>query len=149
MGGVTQLSEFLPIADQAVDLARQVIHEHRSMVVTAKGDRDMVSEIDLKIERVVRAFLQLRTPEIGFMGEEEGSSSGTATGCSTLPGTQSAPSGTGACFASRSPAPATPSSSCAQPDRARRALSATSATAKPRPTALCGRATGFRAGHAV
>jgi len=71
-GDVTQLSEFLTIAGEAVDLARRVIHEHQPAVLIAKGDRDMVSEVDLKIERVVRAFLQRRTPEIGFLGEEEG-----------------------------------------------------------------------------
>src|SRR5262249_24196713 len=40
--------------------------------VTAKADRDMVSELDLSIERQVREHLQQVTPGIGFLGEEEG-----------------------------------------------------------------------------
>jgi len=36
----------------------------------------MASDIDVKIERAVRALLRLRTPRIGFTGEEEGSRSG-------------------------------------------------------------------------
>jgi myo-inositol-1(or 4)-monophosphatase len=41
-------------------------------VLTGKGDRDMASEVDFAIERKLRAFLAARTPEIGFLGEEEG-----------------------------------------------------------------------------
>jgi myo-inositol-1(or 4)-monophosphatase len=41
--------------------------------VRAKGDRDMVSEIDLAVEERVRDFLARETPEVGFLGEEEGS----------------------------------------------------------------------------
>lgn len=40
--------------------------------VQAKGDRDMVSEIDFAVEERVRTFLQKETPEIGFLGEESG-----------------------------------------------------------------------------
>ena len=42
--------------------------------VKAKGDRDMVSEIDLAVEQQVRDFLSRETPEVGFLGEEEGAS---------------------------------------------------------------------------
>ncbi|MGY4920830.1 inositol monophosphatase family protein, partial [Streptomyces sp. 900116325] len=40
--------------------------------VTNKGDRDMVSALDLAVEDRVRSFLRLETPEIGFLGEERG-----------------------------------------------------------------------------
>ena len=41
-------------------------------LLTAKGDRDMASEVDYAIEDRLRAFLAEHTPEIGFLGEENG-----------------------------------------------------------------------------
>jgi myo-inositol-1(or 4)-monophosphatase len=38
----------------------------------AKGNRDIVSEVDLAIERRLTEFLHSRTPEISFLGEENG-----------------------------------------------------------------------------
>jgi myo-inositol-1(or 4)-monophosphatase len=43
--------------------------------LTEKGDRDPASEVDLAVERFVRDFLHNKTPEIGFLGEEEGGNS--------------------------------------------------------------------------
>jgi myo-inositol-1(or 4)-monophosphatase len=43
--------------------------------LTEKGDRDPASEVDLAVERFVRDFLHNTTPEIGFVGEEEGGNS--------------------------------------------------------------------------
>jgi myo-inositol-1(or 4)-monophosphatase len=40
-----------------------------------KGDRGMVSDVDIDIERAVRSYLERETPGIGFLGEEEGQSS--------------------------------------------------------------------------
>jgi myo-inositol-1(or 4)-monophosphatase len=40
--------------------------------VTEKSDRDLVSDVDLAVERAIRAHLETETPEIGFLGEEEG-----------------------------------------------------------------------------
>jgi len=68
--------ELLPTALKAVSLARELVHNRPVGVVTAKGDRDMVSEMDLAIERAVRDFLQRETPSIGFLGEEEGATAG-------------------------------------------------------------------------
>ncbi|MFF5082083.1 inositol monophosphatase family protein [Actinoplanes sp. NPDC000266] len=48
-------------------------------LLTAKGDRDMASEVDYAVEDRVRTFLAEHTPEIGFLGEENGPS-GTADG---------------------------------------------------------------------
>ena len=66
----------LPMATQAMDIAAEIIRDQVPSVIRAKGDRDMVSDIDVQIERAVRGFMHERTPDIGFMGEEEGGSSG-------------------------------------------------------------------------
>ncbi|WP_370770950.1 inositol monophosphatase family protein [Actinomadura roseirufa] len=41
-------------------------------LLTAKGDRDMASEVDYAVERAVRDYLRDRTPDIAVLGEEEG-----------------------------------------------------------------------------
>jgi myo-inositol-1(or 4)-monophosphatase len=40
--------------------------------LTAKGDRDMASDLDFAVERAVRAHLCERTPGVAILGEEEG-----------------------------------------------------------------------------
>lgn len=40
--------------------------------ISFKGHRDMVTEVDLAVEHAVRDFLAKETPDIGFLGEEEG-----------------------------------------------------------------------------
>ncbi|MEO3796492.1 inositol monophosphatase [Nonomuraea sp. B10E15] len=62
----------LPIAERAVSIAGEIIKTKAPGVVTAKGDRDMATEVDYAVERAVREFLSRETPEIGFLGEEEG-----------------------------------------------------------------------------
>ncbi|WP_432928411.1 inositol monophosphatase family protein [Microbispora sp. CA-135349] len=62
----------LPIAEQAVTIASHIITTKLPGLVTAKGDRDMVTEVDYAVEHAVRDFLSRETPEIGFLGEEEG-----------------------------------------------------------------------------
>lgn len=59
-----------------MDIAGEIIRDHLPAVIRAKGDRDMVSDIDVQIERAVREFLRDHTPDIGFMGEEEGGNTG-------------------------------------------------------------------------
>jgi len=71
---VTDAAEFGPAAAAAMDIADAIIRERMPAVVTAKGDRDMVTDIDVEIERAVRGYLRQQHPQIGFMGEEEGSS---------------------------------------------------------------------------
>lgn len=73
---MTQPNTYLPIAAQAMDLASQIVRERLPSVVDAKGDRDMVSDIDLQIEREVRGFLREQSPEVAFVGEEEGNGVG-------------------------------------------------------------------------
>jgi myo-inositol-1(or 4)-monophosphatase len=62
----------LPIALEAVEVGGELIRSRPPGKVTAKGDRDMASELDFAVERAVRAFLEKKTPSIGFLGEEEG-----------------------------------------------------------------------------
>jgi len=69
-------ADYLPVAAEAMDLASDIIRARGPEVVMAKGDRDMVSDIDVQIERAVRGFLHQRLPEVGFLGEEEGTSPG-------------------------------------------------------------------------
>jgi myo-inositol-1(or 4)-monophosphatase len=76
---MTDYTDLLPIAHQAVDLAQGIMRTMQPGALTAKGDRDMASEVDYAIEERVRAFLADRSPEIGFLGEENGTS-GAASG---------------------------------------------------------------------
>lgn len=69
---MTAHAELLPVACEAVDVARDIILNHAPGHLTAKGDRDMASEVDYAIERKLAALLREKTPEIGFLGEEDG-----------------------------------------------------------------------------
>ncbi|MCP2327705.1 myo-inositol-1(or 4)-monophosphatase [Hamadaea flava] len=69
----------LTAAQDAVDLAAGMLRTRLPGVLTAKGDRDMASEVDYAVERAVRSFLAERTPDVGFLGEEEGAA-GAADG---------------------------------------------------------------------
>jgi myo-inositol-1(or 4)-monophosphatase len=62
----------LPAALEAVAIASDLIRTRIPGLLTAKGDRDMATEVDYAVERAVRAHLQERTPEVGILGEEEG-----------------------------------------------------------------------------
>jgi myo-inositol-1(or 4)-monophosphatase len=66
---------YLAIARRAAAEAAEVIRTNAPGRLTEKGDRDPASEVDLAVERFVRDFLHNKTPEIGFLGEEEGGNS--------------------------------------------------------------------------
>lgn len=70
--------ELLSLAHEAVELASRMVREQQPGLITEKADRDLVSEADIAVERALREFLGKHTPDIGFLGEEEG-----ATGSST------------------------------------------------------------------
>jgi myo-inositol-1(or 4)-monophosphatase len=53
-------------------MASETLRASSPGALTAKGDRDIVSEVDLAIERRLRAHLHEKTPAIGFLGEEDG-----------------------------------------------------------------------------
>lgn len=71
-------ASLLPVALRAADIAHELMRERGPGVVTAKGDRDMASEVDYAVERAVRAHLRERTPDIAILGEEEGVSGDAA-----------------------------------------------------------------------
>ena len=64
--------KLIQVAEQAVNLATEILRTQPVGQVTGKGDRDMASNVDFAIERQVRSFLADRTPSIGLLGEEEG-----------------------------------------------------------------------------
>jgi myo-inositol-1(or 4)-monophosphatase len=68
------VDSLLSVAIEAIGAAGDYVRTHRfpAIPVDAKGDRDLVSAVDLAVERHLREFLRRRTPEIGFLGEEEG-----------------------------------------------------------------------------
>jgi myo-inositol-1(or 4)-monophosphatase len=69
-------SILLPVALEAADLAVDLIRNQAPGALTAKGDRDYASEVDYAVEQKIRAFLRERTPDVGFLGEEEGFTDG-------------------------------------------------------------------------
>jgi myo-inositol-1(or 4)-monophosphatase len=62
----------LPVAFRAVTAASETIRTHPLSTLTEKSDRDLVSDVDLAVERAVRSRLEAETPGVGFLGEEEG-----------------------------------------------------------------------------
>lgn len=62
----------LAAASEAVDVARDLIRSRRPTVIEAKGDRDLVTDVDRDVERRVRDLLTRRTPGIDVLGEEKG-----------------------------------------------------------------------------
>lgn len=69
---MTDHPALLEIAEEAIALGRDLMAQAGPMEVHRKGDRDFVTDLDLGIERAIRSYLADRTPEIGFLGEEEG-----------------------------------------------------------------------------
>ncbi|WP_289009643.1 inositol monophosphatase family protein [uncultured Thermomonospora sp.] len=65
-------ASLLSTALEAVALASDLMRTRVPGLLTAKGDRDMASEVDYAIERAVRDHLRTQTPDIAFLGEEEG-----------------------------------------------------------------------------
>jgi myo-inositol-1(or 4)-monophosphatase len=69
------LASLLPVANRAVDTAVEILSSADGpRKLTAKGDRDYATDLDYEIEQRVRDQLGTATPEIGFVGEEEGRS---------------------------------------------------------------------------
>ncbi|WP_416900917.1 inositol monophosphatase family protein [Micromonospora echinospora] len=71
--GVILYRDLLPIADEAVAWAADIMRSRPPGALTSKGDRDIASALDYEIERGLRTRLRATTPGIGFLGEEEGS----------------------------------------------------------------------------
>jgi Archaeal fructose-1,6-bisphosphatase and related enzymes of inositol monophosphatase family len=64
--------ELLGIATEAMAVARRIIRSRVPGAVRHKGDRDIVTDVDLAVEDAVREFLGRETPHIGLLGEEHG-----------------------------------------------------------------------------
>lgn len=67
----------LAAACRAMDTAADMARTRKPVVTRSKGDRDMVTNLDIEIERAVRASLEQQTPGIAFLGEEESPAGGT------------------------------------------------------------------------
>ena len=69
-----QAADFLAIAEEAADLAGQVIRPlfRSALLVEAKGDASPVTEADRAAERAIRDLLAARLPTHGVIGEEYG-----------------------------------------------------------------------------
>jgi len=69
---MTTIRTLVPLAIEAVDRAAEIVRMTMPSTITAKGDRDMVSDVDLRVERETRQFLSAAAPSVGFLGEEDG-----------------------------------------------------------------------------
>lgn len=66
------LPAMLEHARGAVAQARKILDETPVSAVRSKDERDLVSNVDVMVERGVRRYLGEQTPHIEFIGEEEG-----------------------------------------------------------------------------
>jgi myo-inositol-1(or 4)-monophosphatase len=69
---VKPLEDLAQIAERAVTMGAELVRNATPHQVTEKSDRDVVTDVDVKVEQEVRAYLHRVTPECGFLGEEEG-----------------------------------------------------------------------------
>lgn len=72
--GMNYVTELLPIAKDAARIASRMAKERPISQIASKGDRDMVSNVDIDIEATIRSYLKEKTPHIDFLGEESGGS---------------------------------------------------------------------------
>ncbi|MGC4937561.1 inositol monophosphatase family protein [Kribbella sp. DT2] len=73
---MSDLSRLLEIAEGAVAVAADLVESREPGALHFKGDRDMASDTDIAVEQAVRAHLAKVTPQIAFLGEEEGAHPG-------------------------------------------------------------------------
>ena len=69
-----ELSRLLSAADRAVDIAVDALTRGRAHVkaLIDKGEYGFATVVDVEIERLVHAHLREESPQIPFLGEEEG-----------------------------------------------------------------------------
>ncbi|MGH4022052.1 MAG: inositol monophosphatase family protein [Pseudonocardiaceae bacterium] len=68
----SDVRRLLAIAENAATVASELVRSHTPHTLTWKGDRDVTSDVDLAVEKLVRDFLCKHTPNVGFSGEVEG-----------------------------------------------------------------------------
>lgn len=71
---MSEHAALLDVAREAVAKATEIVRSRPTFSVSAKGDRDLVTDVDTAVEDALRAFLTAETPEIGVLGEERGRS---------------------------------------------------------------------------
>lgn len=74
---MTDLRPLLAAAFCAMDTAADLAKNHEAGIAYPKGDRDMVTDLDIEIERAVRTRLRQDAPDVAFLGEEESPASST------------------------------------------------------------------------
>ncbi|GAA1995515.1 inositol monophosphatase family protein [Nocardiopsis rhodophaea] len=74
--GGAAFADLLPVAREATAIARGIVRKHAPRTVAEKGERDIVTDVDLAVEDTVRAFLARETPKTGVLGEEHGRTGG-------------------------------------------------------------------------
>lgn len=67
---VKNLQNLFAIALQATQIGSATLNEARPRSVQHKGDRDLVTDIDLGIQRDIADYLAQATPDIAFLAEE-------------------------------------------------------------------------------
>lgn len=69
-------ARLLLAAEHAVDIGAQILRRGRAHIgaLIAKGDRDFATDVDVRVEESIKSALRDATPEITFLGEEEGGS---------------------------------------------------------------------------
>lgn len=74
LGAVEDAAPLLLAAESAVEEAAGALRRGRGHVgaLIRKGDHDFATAVDVQIERLVRRSLARATPDIPFLGEEEG-----------------------------------------------------------------------------
>ncbi|QBS45726.1 inositol monophosphatase family protein [Nocardia sp. CS682] len=74
---MTCLKELLKVADDAARVGSALLHSAAPGQITAKEDRDFVTDLDLKIQESVFQRLSESTPLFDFLGEEQQSGQNT------------------------------------------------------------------------
>lgn len=69
---MTTAADLLSIGREAMDTALRIIASRGPGNVTVKSDRDIASDVDYAVENELRDWLARETPDIGFLGEENG-----------------------------------------------------------------------------
>lgn len=66
-----ELLDLQRIAEQAAGLGYDIVKNTTPAEIRLKGDRDVVTDVDLTVQNEVRDFLKRMTPDVDFLGEEE------------------------------------------------------------------------------
>jgi myo-inositol-1(or 4)-monophosphatase len=62
------ITSLMPIALRAIDMGQAHVRTHQPRLVTPRGDRDMITDVDLAVERMIREFLAEATPAMELLG---------------------------------------------------------------------------------